>query len=124
MITRILDRLFVGDSEWTAEQLRALGIWKVVNVGGVEKKWHHISHIHLSDDGENNPSAIATAVQEVSEGVRMGPTLVCCRAGISRSPFVVVQWLQRMGMSRCEAYEFVKAKAPATQINIDLLESM
>lgn len=126
MISKILDRFFVGDTQFTNEELNRLGIGHVINVSGVELGLKgHYTHIHLSDDGYNAPSSFSTILAVLEDGMARGwTTLVCCRAGMSRSVFIIILWLERMGMSRSEAYAYVKQRHPVAQINPDLWRSM
>ena len=126
MITRILDRLYVGDTQFSNEELNRLNVGHVLNVSGVELGLKgHYTHIHLSDDGHNSPSSFSTILSVLEDEMSKGwATLVCCRAGMSRSVFVIILWLEKMGMSRDEAYAFVKQKHPVAQINPDLWRSI
>ncbi len=131
MLSSVLDRLLVGGSEpreggeprFTDGDLRRLGVVCVVNVGGVA-----LSHLSVPVftqrlvDGAGNPEwMVSTALSKVEAGLRSGRVLVTCRAGFSRSPFIALLWLERMGMSRDEAYGLLKRRHPETQINPDLL---
>lgn len=134
MINRVFDRIYVGESQpntdgspaFTDETLKEFGVTHVLNVGGVD-----LSHIntciyplHLTDDGENPRWIFSTALGKLEEAIRYGRVLVTCRRGVSRSPFIVLLWLERMGMSREEAYGFLKMRHPQTQISLELLESV
>ncbi len=125
MIPQILDRLYVGDTGFTREDLDRCNIGHVLNASGVELKPPcHYTHIHLSDDGHNRPSDFSTILAVLGDEMGRGwATLVCCRAGMSRSVFIIILWLERMGMSRDEAYAYVKARHPLAQVNIDLWRS-
>lgn len=100
----------------------------MINVGGVKEINHYprvIPH-HLSDDGGNSKWKFSTILGKLSAYLTYSyshKVLVCCRAGISRSCFIILLWLEKTGMSRDEAYAFLKEKHPATQINLDLMES-
>lgn len=126
IITKILDKLFVGDTQWAEEDLDRLNIGHVLNVCGVDVGTkRRYTHIHLSDDGFNQPSSFSTILAVLGDELARGwSTLVCCRAGMSRSVFVCILWLERMGMSRDEAYAYVKAKHPIAQVNYDLWRSV
>lgn len=136
MITQILDRLFVGDSNLTIEQLEQHGITHIINVGGVEldrgklerdstRVFNRVLYWeHLTDDGKNPIWKFSTILSKLSAAISWTYShraLICCRAGFSRSVFIVLLWLERMGMSRDEAYEFIKKKHPIAQVNLDLL---
>jgi len=126
MISQILDRLYIGDAEYTQEDLDRLKINYVLNVGGkitgMEDK-----QIHMSDDGKNplwmGPTIIGELGRKLSHTYQWR-VLVHCRGGISRSVFIILLWLEKMGMSRDEAYEFIKKKHPISQVNLDLLRSV
>ncbi len=128
MITQILDRLYVGDSTFHREDLQKLGITDIINVGGVDLPYRQITFIqHLSDDGENESWKFTTVLSRLERllvHTYQNKVLVCCRAGMSRSVFIIILWLEKTGMSREEAYEFVKEKHPIAQVNLDLLRSV
>ncbi len=139
MISRILDRLYVGDSGLTIEHLEQHGITHIINVGGVELdrgklEWdsNRVNRLvlyweHLTDDGKNpiwKFSTILGKLSAVISSTYSHRALICCRAGFSRSVFIIILWLERMGMSRDEAYEFIKKKHPIAQVNLDLLRSV
>ncbi len=128
MISLILDRLYVGDCEFHREDLEELGITHIINVGGVKLPYDSIFfHHHLTDDAENPEWAFSTILarlEAVLTYTYSNRVLVCCRAGMSRSVFIIMLWLERMGMSRDEAYEFIKKKHPIAQVNLDLLRSV
>ncbi len=128
MISQITDRLYVGDSTFCREDLEKLGITHIINVGGVKLPHDLVFYsLHLTDDGEN-PSWKAPTILRRLEALltrsRSGRVLICCRAGMSRSVFIVLLWLEKTGMSRDEAYEFIKERHPMAQINLDLLRSV
>lgn len=128
MITQILDRLYVGDSAFHRCDLEEFGITHIINVGGVKLQCElHCYPFHLTDDGENLSWKIPSILKRLEALLvhRGSPhVLVCCRAGKSRSVFIVLLWLEKMGMSRDKAYEFIKKKHPITDINPDLLMSV
>ena len=126
MISQILDKLYVGDIWFSESELAPRGIGHVVNVSGAELSLKcQYTHIHLRDDGHNQPSDFATVLATIEDSLSRGwGTLVCCRAGMSRSVFIVMLWLERMGMSREEAYAFVKQRHPIAQVNPDLWRSL
>ena len=127
IISQILDRLYVGDSTYHREDLAKLGITDIINVGGVDLPYNQLLFIqHLKDDGTNEKWKFTTILDRMSRVLTHSYSrklLVCCRAGISRSCFIILLWLVKTGMSRDEAYKFIKEKHPAAQINIDLMES-
>ena len=127
MIVQILDRLYVGDSEFTEEQLDQHKITHVINVGGVDLQNDRVKYVHhLSDDGKNPAWKFSTILRHI-EGILTFTyshrLLIVCREGKSRSAFIILLWLQKMGMSRDEAYQFIKEKHPIAQVNLDLLRS-
>jgi len=124
MISRILDRLFVGDSEYTRESLDKLGINFVINVGGKVTGLEDY-HWHLTDDGNNPTWRLSTVLETLGDKIKHSTdrVLVHCRGGLSRSPYIILLWLRRMGMSTVEAYAFIKQRHIAAQINLDLLRS-
>ncbi|MBW2671980.1 MAG: dual specificity protein phosphatase family protein [Deltaproteobacteria bacterium] len=124
MISRIFDRLYVGDSNFTKADLDELSIDYVINVGGKVTGLEDY-HYHLSDDGSNPIWALSTVLKHLGDRLMYtnDRVLVCCRGGVSRSVYVILLWLRRVGMSREEAYKFIKERHPAAQINLDLLRS-
>ena len=117
-----MDRLFVGDSTFSTEDLTKLRITKIINVGGVQLLFDELFFaLRLTDDGKNEAWKFTTILDRMHAGIRSENVLVCCRAGISRSPYMILLWLRKMGMSKDEAYNFLKEKHPITQINVDLL---
>ncbi|GAH89540.1 unnamed protein product, partial [marine sediment metagenome] len=104
MISRVLDRLFVGvgDSELTIEQLDQYNITHVINVGGfelerksIEKEGKRVLYWeHLSDDGENPRWKFTTILSKLNGALSYtysSRVLVCCRAGMSRSVFIIMK---------------------------------
>ncbi len=128
MISQITDRLYIGDSMFQREDLEKLGITHIINVGGVKLPYDSVFYsLHLTDDGKNSLWKVPTILRRLEALLvdsRSGRVLVCCRAGMSRSVFIVLLWLEKTGMSRDEAYEFIKERHPIAQVNLDLLRSM
>ena len=126
MMTHIMDHLWVGDSNFTDGDLARVHIDHVLNVGGVNIETSKFyTHIHLADDGSNSPSQFSTILAVLDDSMKKGwTTLVCCRAGMSRSVYVIILWMQQMGFSKEEAYNYVKKLHPAAQVNYDLWRSM
>ncbi len=121
MINQILSRVYVGDSEYTKQDLDDLGIHWVLNVGGKETGMENY-HRHLSDDGNNSRIDVMDAVLQARQQILCGSTvLIHCRAGMSRSPYIIAKHLESMGMDMFDAIKFVKEKHQMTQINQDLL---
>jgi hypothetical protein len=123
MITKILDRLYVGDSFIAMDDINKYEINHIINVGGFDLG--HLPNCYqfrLNDDGTNPEEAFSTILKDLENALGSNQkVLVCCRAGMSRSVFIIILWLEKMGMSRDEAYYFVKKKHPLAQINPDLL---
>jgi len=123
LLVKILDRLYVGDCDYTAAALKQADISYVLNVGGQVTGCENYRQ-HLTDDGNNEYSIIMGLVQLIKTKIEVGDrVLVHCRAGISRSPFLAVKYLEWMGMDLFTAIEFVREKHPALQINQDLLHT-
>ena len=121
MINQILSRVYVGDSKYTKQDLDDLGIQWVLNVGG-KKTGMENYHRHLSDDGNNSRIDVMDAVLQARQQILCGSTvLIHCRAGMSRSPYIIAKHLESMGMDMFDAIKFVKEKHQMTQINQDLL---
>ena len=127
MISKILDRLFVGDSNFHREDLETLGITNIINVGGANLPYTQVTYWQrLSDDGKNELWKFTTVLSRLERLLTYSyqpKVLVCCRAGMSRSVFIILLWLEKNGMSRDEAYAFIKKKHPIAQVNLDLLRS-
>jgi len=124
MIIKIFDRLYVGDANFTRHDLDVFNITYVINVGG-KLTGLEDDHFHLRDDGRNPSMAISTVLAKLQDLLLYSThrVLVCCREGRSRSVYIALLWLQRVGMSKEEAYRFIKERHPAAQVNPDLLES-
>jgi len=121
LINRILHRVYVGDSEYTQKDLDDFGITWVLNVGG-KKTGVENYHRHLSDDGSNSYIDVMDAVLQARQRILSGFTvLIHCRAGMSRSPYIIAKHLESFGMDLFDAVQFVKEKHPMTQINQELL---
>lgn len=120
MISRVLDRLYVGDRRFTSENLSNLGISYVLTVGDNPKPNHYWCPLI---DGEGNRwQDVLKAVNIVQGQLTSGDMiLVHCDEGISRSPFVISLYLNKVGMSLKEAVEFVTRRHPPTSINPHLL---
>ena len=53
---------------------------------------------------------VLQVIGKIHDLIELGPVLVCCHAGISRSPAIVTAYLTRCGMSWNEAEEYVRDK--------------
>ena len=130
IIDQILDRLYICDSDFTEEGLDQNKITHILNVGGVdiqETFGRRYYHEHLLDGKGNASTSFPTILfymEKVLTSTYSQRLLVCCRAGMSRSAFIILLWLRRMGMSTDEAYKFIKSKRPIVQINLELMEEM
>ena len=121
MISKVLSRLCVGDSNFERRDLDKLGINYVINVGGKTTDYDDY-RMHLTDDGTNPRYKFSTIIGHIENKLMSNYTiLVCCRAGISRSAYIVLLWLIKMGMSKEEALQFLKSRHKVTQINLDLM---
>ena len=110
LITQITDRIFIGDCNYTKEDLAEHEINYVINLcgqcTGYEDRW-----IHLADDNTNPDFLVNGAVNELANRLSVGyKVLVHCREGRSRSPFIIALWLERCGFGWLEANRFVKAR--------------
>lgn len=124
MINKILDRLYVGDSDYDQEDLDEYNIHYIINLGGHRTQLEH-KHIHLRDNGGNDYSDIQKIVAFIQQKIFFGSrVLVHCRAGISRSPYIIVKYLECIGFNLFDAIEYVKMKHPITQINQELLDTI
>lgn len=130
MVVKILDRLYISDSKFTEEGLDQNKITNILNVGEVDdlnvfgRRYHH--H-HLLDGKGNTAGDYANIIYYINKTITVnydGRLLVCCRAGLSRSAYVILLWLQKMGMSKHDAYIFIKECHPAAQINTELLRGL
>jgi len=123
MISKIFSRLYIGDADYTEDDLASRKINFVINVGGkvsgLETRWYH-----LADDGTNPMYMINKAVTSLRSALDSGLTvLVHCRSGQSRSAFIIAVHLERMGMSWGEAVSYLTAAHPVVCINRDLIAS-
>jgi len=123
MIVKILDRLYIGDSQYTDLDLTHYNINYVINIGGHQTGLEDINY-HLLDGCGNSYTDIQAIIGTVHQKIFFdNRVLVHCREGKSRSPFIAVKYLERIGFSLFDAVEYVKQRHPATQINIDLLHT-
>ncbi|NIP67411.1 hypothetical protein GWN63_05060 [Candidatus Bathyarchaeota archaeon] len=121
MISRILDRLYVGDRRFTSEDLAKLDISYVLTVGDNPRPNHY--WCPLVDGRGNDWDDVLKAVNIVQYQLTSGDImLIHCDEGMSRSPFIVALYLNKIGMSFKEATEFVRRRHPPTAINPHLLD--
>ena len=98
MIKKILPNLFLGDFEFTKEQVDSLGINYVLTVN-LSKHELTTDHVPLwdgiSNEGYvNDPVDYFRAVSLIKTNIREGKkVLVHCRAGLSRSVFIIMLYL-------------------------------
>ena len=108
MITHILERLAVGS---TADARRApetftaiLNVAEEVDLDVAGKTCHKIP---LKDLIPISPEAMSEAIMWIKERIRHQGVLVVCKAGIGRSPSVVIGYLCTIGFGYDEAVRFV-----------------
>ena len=125
MLLRLIDKLYIGDSNFTDEDLEYNGINYVLNLGGVEIKTKVANdHIHLKDDGTNTKLDFSTTLSFIDEAIQRGyRTLVCCREGRSRSVSMAVQYFMKYGWSKDDALAYIKKIDPLAQVHRDLWRS-
>ena len=124
-ITQILDKLWLGT--WiTAAELRTKnpnGIKYVINCTfdplPLTKNCGLLKVVNLGmDDGEDVPSGLVYESQMlIHDLIGIGPVLVNCHAGMSRSPAIVAAYLCRCGFGWDEAVDFIKSKRPQIMIH-------
>ena len=124
MISQVLDWLFVGDDCYTKKDIQRHAISTIVGVGGdIARIYPGVECFYLKlNDGPNDPQTYDAILGFISAGKARGNTLVYCRAGMSRSPFVIALWLHRqVGMDLDDAILFVKIKHRVTNPALDMI---
>jgi len=122
MINKILDRLYVGDAEYTPQDIERYKINYVINLCGKERNSDSI-RIHIPDTGDQNLFHVRHIMTTLEHEmlVKKNRVLVNCRAGMSRSPFIIALYLESIGMSFDEAVEFITQRNPITNIAPELI---
>jgi protein-tyrosine phosphatase len=133
MINKVLNWLYIGDWDFNSRILTRLNITHVLNVGGYDSSNTCsqvpavYEHIHLND-GPNDRLKYEAALSTLDRWHRTtmsspsSNVLIHCRAGMSRSPFVIALWLERhTGMNIHDAITFVKMKNPITMPAMDMV---
>jgi len=121
MINQITCQLLVGDSKYSKRNISDAKIDTIVNVGGKNTKYQTF-HLHLKD-GPNPKKDYEKVLNYIQRHYNNGKKiLVHCRAGISRSPFIIALFLSRnLEIDIDEAIQIVENKHPVTQINRKML---
>jgi len=123
MISKIFDRLYIGDFKTTKEDVEKLKVF-VFNFSTTAVPIQD-RHYPLLDGKGNERGKIEMIIRELSDEIYRGSrVLLMCRSGISRSPFIALLYLMKVGMSYEEALDFLRERNPRTNINIELLDTM
>lgn len=64
-----------------------------------------------------DPMMVLMVIGKIHDLIELGNVLVCCHAGISRSPGIVAAYLTRCGMSWDESVEYVTDKRSIAMIH-------
>jgi protein-tyrosine phosphatase len=111
VITHVLERLAVGaaaDARRSPEKFTAvLNVAEEVDLDAAGKTCHKIP---LKDLVPISPEAMSEAILWIKEHIRHQGVLVVCKAGIGRSPSIVIGYLCSIGFGYDEAVRFVGSK--------------
>ena len=102
MIVRILGRLYIGDRNYSRDDLISLNIDYVINLSKTLTKLEDI-HCPLVD-GSNKTCRYEDIIGIIKTHIGLGErVLVHCDGGYSRSVFIATLYLIRVGLSKNEA---------------------
>ena len=128
-LTQIWDRLWVG-TLWAAldlEPQNPAGIRAILNC---TSEWmskpepFEVTSLHLEDGAPVPPTTVKYAVSRIHEMIKSGPVLICCHAGLSRSPGIAVAYLTRCGLSWDQAEKVLHYRRPQIQIHPEISLSL
>ena len=112
---RVLDRLWIGANEDLEHPhvLGALGFAGIVDLrGGGEPRITEALTIQNRDGDPWSKEQVRAAIDYIHDKLALGPVLVACAAGMSRSASMVIAYLVRTGWAADAAYRHVKSVRP------------
>ena len=115
-ISKILDRLYISGISVARDlpNINPHGIRFVINCTAdliaLPPKDFRVFTAGFEDGTELDQMMVLQVIGKIHDLIELGPVLVCCHAGISRSPAIVTAYLTRCGMSWNEAEEYVRDK--------------
>jgi|SRR5271157_2067919 len=73
--------------------------------------------MHFEDGSELGAEAVLFCTRWIYDLIELGNVMVCCHAGISRSPAITAAYLVRCGFNWDDAVEFITKRRPQVQIH-------
>ena len=128
-LSQIWDRLWVG-TLWAAldlEPQNPAGIRAILNC---TSEWmskpepFEVTSLHLEDGAPVPHTTVKYAVNWIHEMIKSGPVLICCHAGLSRSPGIAAAYLTRCGLSWDQAERVLRYRRPQIQIHPEISLSL
>lgn len=121
-MSQVLDRLYVGNLHAAADlaEHNPEGVHYVLNCTPhlVElPSLFRVRTLNLNDGEEVPFEALAAGLDFIYTFIGRGKVLVCCEAGISRSPGIASAYLTRCGMRWNDAVELVRQARPFIMIH-------
>lgn len=121
-MTKILDRLYLGNLQNARGLAEAnpYGVRFVFNCTPDRLEPIHnvrISQWNLNDGVPIPYDTTLSMVHSILQQVELGPVLVCCHTGISRSPGIVAAYLTRIGMCWDDAVDFIGRRRPVVRLH-------
>ncbi len=121
---QIFNNLWLGDYDDLEKCSNKKG-WIVIYVGydsRFEREGKNVIYYKLIDDAIKQGEVINNAVSYLERyGSNYKNILVCCDAGLSRSPYIVARLIsQRLGCNMDTAYKMLKAVYPQADENTPL----
>lgn len=131
MITKIFERLFLGDVD-NANQLGAsnpLGITSVVTLcserPAPRRTGINYVRLPLRDGCPVPPEMLQVVEAAIREGVRTGKVLVHCVSGVSRSPVMVALYVHQVGYKDFDsALRWIQELRPVVYPSPEVMESV
>jgi protein-tyrosine phosphatase len=109
MMTRIWERLYVGDRN-DAERLgksNPAGITSIISLceEKIPRRNFAINYVHLpiADKKPIRVGQFDAIVNELTENIRWGTVLIHCDSGMSRAPIMAATWMELVGYKNIDA---------------------
>lgn len=113
MIVWVLERLGIGNSDVHLDKLPPhtirLNVAPEITESG-KMFTTTLPYSSIRDDASVRGFALGWIRHAIAGGTNV---VVSCAAGVNRSPTIVIMYLMDCGMSKSEAYGFVRARHPA-----------